>query len=93
MKCRYKEPMEYFYLTKDNYEEFLKKIYGKCYNDDYIIIFKKGFFGEYIEVKSKARFGGDDIFYLNKYYVKDYDYSDWDEYSEEEFEEIFEVLK
>ena len=25
MKCRYKETMEYFYLTKDNYEEFLKK--------------------------------------------------------------------
>lgn len=25
MKCRYKKPMECFYLTKDNYKEFLKK--------------------------------------------------------------------
>lgn len=93
MKCRYKEPMECFYLTKDNYGKFLKKIYGNNYNDDYIIMFHKGIYGEYIEIKSKRKFGGYDKFYLNKYYVEGYDYSDWDEYSKEEFEEIFEVIE
>lgn len=56
-------------------------------------MFHKGTYGEYIEIKSKRKFGGYDKFYLNKYCVEGYDYSDWDEYSKEEFEEKFEVLK
>lgn len=28
MKCRYKEEIDYFYLIKNNYRDFLDKIYG-----------------------------------------------------------------
>lgn len=93
MKCRYKEPMECLYLTKDNYGKFLEKIYGDNYNDNYIIMLHNGIYGEYIEIKSKRKFGGYYKFYLNKYYVEDYNYRDWNEYDKEEFEEIFEVIE
>lgn len=56
-------------------------------------MFHKGIYGEYIEIRSKRKFGGYDKFYLNKYYVEGYDYSDWNEYNKEEFEEIFEVIE
>lgn len=36
MKCRYKEPMECFYLTKDNYKEFLKENFSSLYIDGII---------------------------------------------------------
>lgn len=35
MKCKYKKTMEYFYLTKDNYKEFLEKfILTNCKVED-----------------------------------------------------------
>lgn len=88
MKCRYKEPMECFYLTKDNYEEFLNKFFNlSC--DDYIIIYDKDY------LKFKLKDGNDDLdyYYLyNHYYILEYS-KIIIRYTKEEFEKIFEVIK
>ena len=83
MKCIYKEPMDYFYLTKDNHEEFLNKIYNKY---KYIISIEEKC------IKVDTCFGCD-IFYFNRYYVSSYGFKTWTDYSKEEFEEIFEVIE
>lgn len=87
MKCRYKEPMEYFYLTKDNYEEFLVKFFNlSC--DDIIIYGNKDY------LKFKLKDGNDDFdyYYLyNHYYILECS-KVIIRYTKEEFEEIFEVI-
>lgn len=84
MKCRYKEQMEYFYLTKDNYEEFLNNF--KVYNNDYKILNKNK---NYIIVSTLDNLIFD-CFYFNKYYISFS--SGWKHYTKEEFEEKFEVI-
>lgn len=81
MKCRYKEPMEYFYLTKDNYEEFLEKfILTNCKVED---------FTDY------SFFCGGLYYFFNKYYVREYGLEGYYKvflYTKEEFEKKFEVI-
>ena len=81
MKCRYKETMEYFYLTKDNYEEFLKKFDLINYKVE--------------DLTDNSFFCYGTYYFFNRYYVKEYNNGLYKLllYSKEEFEEIFEVIE
>lgn len=83
MKCRYKEPMEYFYLTKDNYGKFLKKFDLINYKIE--------------DLTDNSFFCYGTYYFFNKYYVKEYNintgYYGLFLYTKEEFEEKFEVIE
>lgn len=81
MKCRYKGTMEYFYLTKDNYEEFLKKFDLINYKVE--------------DLTDNSFFCYGTYYFFNRYYVKEYNNGRYKLllYSKEEFEEIFEVIE
>lgn len=86
MKCRYKEEMDYFYLTKNNYRDFLDKIYevGNYYVSEE--------HNNYIKVKWNSCFAR--TFWFGRYYVYelgDYGY-EWFSYAKEDFEESFEII-
>lgn len=92
MKCRYKKPIECFYLTKDNYKEFLEKFFNlSC--DDYIIIYDKN----YLKFKLKDENDDFDYYYLyNHYYILECSENKMlviIRYTKEKFEEIFEVVE
>ena len=88
MKCRYKKPMEYFYLTKDNYKKFLEKFFNlSC--DDIVIYDNK----DYLKFKFKDENDNFDYYYLyNHYYILECS-KVIIRYTKEEFEEIFELIE
>ncbi len=86
MKCRYKEEMDYFYLTRNNYKDFLDRVYGVR---NYAIEEKHN---NYIKVKWCSCFSS--FVYFGQYYVHeptDYNW-EWFHYKKEEFEEKFEII-
>lgn len=92
MKCRYKEPMEYFYLTKDNYGKFLEKFFNlSC--DDYTVIYDDK---DYLKFKLKDENDDFNYYYLyNHYYILECSENKMlvmIRYTKEEFEKIFEVI-
>lgn len=86
MKCRYKEEMDYFYLTKNNYRDFLDRVYEDKYRveeyENYIKVFKW----------NSCEYSYS--FYFNQYYVYEFGdyYCEWFSYSKKKFEEKFEII-
>lgn len=97
MKCRYKKPMECFYLTKDNYGKFLKK-YNRNIYKNYIILLQDSWEDkEFIKIKDTRKRGKEYMIWINQYYVLINSFfdieSEWFHYTKEEFEEIFEAIE
>lgn len=79
--CRSKEAIKYVYITKDNVEEFVNK-YGN--KSEHTITFNERF------AKVEYSFGAWYI-KLNAYMVYE-DYPFWKSYTQEEFEEKYEII-
>lgn len=81
MKCRYKEPMEYFYLTKDNYKEFLENFNLINYKIE--------------DLTDNSFFCYGTYYFFNRYYVKEYNNGFYKLllYTKEKFEQLFEVIE
>lgn len=85
--CISKEKIKCFYLTKDNYEEFLEETYPN-YKADYI---KIEVTEEAIEVQSYDMVHISRVFHFG-WWVEEwlpYEYPHWIRYDDKEFEEKF----